>query len=288
MRKSLQLRWAWHSRQLAPSMAVRFKAICVIAIFLTVPSLVFARATVFIQPLEIESPAVGEEFSVAVDINDGKNVSAYQVTVEFSPQTLALVDSKNADYLPAGAFVVPPLITDSRITVAATSLAGASNGDGTLATITFAVVEVSSSTIGFTAALLSDPDANQLDLVTTNGRIIGLEVKNEFPIAIIDAAPARVLTGQAVSLSGMGSIDDGGIRHYAWHFGDGSSVEGQEMVEHIYRQPGNYTVTLTVTDDGVPALTDRAILVITVTDKNLSVRQQRKKITLWGQFKIKK
>ena len=286
MSKSLQTRWDRNSKQLTIPIALRFKVICVIAIFLAIPSLVFARATVSIQPSDMESPAVGEEFSVDVDIISGANVAAYQVTVEFNPRTLALVNTKNADYLPAGVFVVPPLTTDNSVTLAAASLAGASDGDGTLATITFAVIEVNPSTIGFTAVLLSGPDANQLSVITTNGQVTGPADMNEFPVAIIDAIPAKVFTGQTVSLNGVGSLDDSGIRHYVWRFGDGSSAEGQEMVKHVYEQPGNYTVTLTVTDDGVPPLKDQAIFVLTVTDKNLSVHQRGKQITSWGQLKI--
>ena len=286
MSKSLQTRWDRNSKQLTIPIALRFKVICVIAIFLAFPALVLARATVSIQPSDMESPAVGEEFSVDVDIISGANVAAYQVTVEFNPRTLALVNTKNADYLPAGAFVVPPLTTDNSVTLAAASLAGASDGDGTLATITFAVIEANPSTIGFTAVLLSGPDANQLSVITTNGQITGPADMNEFPVAIIDAIPAKVFTGQTVSLNGVGSLDDSGIRHYVWRFGDGSSAEGQEMVKHVYEQPGNYTVTLTVTDDGVPPLKDQAIFVLTVTDKNLSVHQRGKQITSWGQLKI--
>ena len=288
MRNCLQPQWDQNSKQLATPITLRFKSICVIAIFLAIPSLVFARATVSIQPLEMESPAVGKEFSADVTITDGENVSAYQVTVEFNPNTLALVDSKNADYLPAGAFVVPPIITDNDITLAATSLAGASNGNGTLATITFAVVDADSSTIKFTAVLLSDPDANQLDVITTNGQITGPVDLNEAPVAVIEASPSKVYTGQTVSLNGASSQDDSGIRTYVWHFGDGSSTEQNEAVTHVYNQPGNYTVTLTVTDDGVPPLTDQAILVVTVTDEKLSVHQKGKQITSWGQLKIRK
>lgn len=288
MRNRLQPQWDQNSKQLTTLIAWRFNTICVIAIFLAIPSLVFARATVSIQPLEMESPTVGKEFSVDVAIAGGENVAAYQVTVEFNPNTLALVDAKNADYLPENAFVVPPIITDNNVTLAATSLADASNGDGTLATITFAVVDANPSTIKFTAVLLSDPEANQLDVITTNGQITGPVDLNEAPVAVIEATPSKVFTGQTVSLNAAGSQDDSKINTYVWRFGDGSSAERKEAVTHVYKQPGNYTVTLTVTDDGVPPLTDQAILVVTVTDKKLSVHQKGKQITLWGQLKLRK
>ena len=288
MRNCLQPQWDQNLEQLTMPITLRFKAVCVITIFLTIPSLVFARATVSIQPLEMESPTVGKEFSVDVAITDGKNIAAYQVTVEFNPNTLALVDAKNADYLPADAFVVPPIISDNDVTLAATSLAGGSNGNGTLATITFSVVDVNPSTIKFTAALLSDPEANQLEVITTNGQITGPVAKNEFPVAVIDVTPKTVSTGQTVTLSAAGSQDDSKIKTYVWRFGDGSSAERKETVTHVYKQPGTYTVTLTVTDDGVPALKDEALFVITVTDEKLSVDQQGKQILLWGQLKVRK
>ena len=144
------------------------------------------------------------------------------------------------------------------------------------------MIDVNSSIIGFTQVVLSDPDAKQLSLITTNGRITGPADMNEFPIAIIDAIPAKVSVGQTVSLNGAGSLDDSGIRNYIWHFGDGSSAERKETAKHVYKQPGIYTVTLTVTDDGIPPLQDQAILILTVTDKNLSVHQQGKQVTSWG------
>ncbi len=287
MRNSLQPQWDQNSKQPASPITLGFKAICAVVILLAIPALVFARATVSIQPLEMESPVVGKEFSVDVDINGGENVAAYQFTVEFNPGTLAFVDAKNTDYLP-DAFVVPPLITDNNVTLAAAALVGAANGDGTLATITFAVVDVNPSTIKFTAVLLSDPEANQLAVITTNGQITGPADINEFPVAVIEASPSKVFTGQTVSLSGTASQDDSGIRTYVWRFGDGSSTERKETVTHVYKQPGTYTVTLTVTDDGVPPLKDEAIFVITVTDKDLSAHQQGKQITSWGQLKIRK
>ena len=288
MRGGMQPQWDQNSKHLTTPMTLKFKVICVLAIFLAIPSLVFARATVSIQPLEMESPVAGQEFTVDVAITDGENVAAYQVTVEFNPNTLAFVETENADYLPENAFVVLPIITDNDITLAATSLAGASNGNGTLATITFAVVDADPSTIKFTAVLLSDPDANQLDVITTNGQITGPVDLNEAPVAIIEASPSKVFTGQTISLSAAGSQDDSGIRTYVWRFGDGSSADRNEAVTHVYKQPGNYAVTLTVTDDGVPPLTDQAILVVTVTDEKLSVHKKGKQITSWGQLKIRK
>jgi PKD repeat protein len=44
------------------------------------------------------------------------------------------------------------------------------------------------------------------------------------------------------------SDSDGSIASYAWDFGDGATATGQ-TTPHVYAQPGNYRVALTVTDD---------------------------------------
>jgi PKD repeat protein len=58
----------------------------------------------------------------------------------------------------------------------------------------------------------------------------------------------------AVSFTSAGSADpDGAVASYAWDFGDGS-VSGQPEAVHTFTTPGDYVVTLTVTDDqGVPS-----------------------------------
>lgn len=57
---------------------------------------------------------------------------------------------------------------------------------------------------------------------------------------------------QIVSFNASSSYDkDGSIVSYEWDFGDGNNASGR-VVNHIYSQPGEYTVTLTVTDnDGI-------------------------------------
>ena len=68
------------------------------------------------------------------------------------------------------------------------------------------------------------------------------------PVALISATP---LSGKApldVTFDAAGSSDDGTIVSYAWNFGDGNAATGVNPV-HTYVAQGNYTATLTVTDD---------------------------------------
>jgi PKD repeat protein len=64
------------------------------------------------------------------------------------------------------------------------------------------------------------------------------------------------------NFDGTGSTDDGTIVSYAWSFGDGATATGA-TTSHTYGAAGNYTVTLTVTDD--VGLTGAASQTVTVS-----------------------
>ena len=58
------------------------------------------------------------------------------------------------------------------------------------------------------------------------------------------------MVGEKITFNASSSYDpDGKIVKYEWDFGDGSKAEGK-VTTHSYNRPGDYTVTLTVTDDG--------------------------------------
>lgn len=66
-----------------------------------------------------------------------------------------------------------------------------------------------------------------------------------------------------IAFNGSESNDsDGTIVAYEWSFGDGSTGTGINPT-HVYSKAGNYTVTLTVTDDGGKTNTDATYAVIT-------------------------
>ena len=129
------------------------------------------NATVSFLPSSVQSPAIGDQLTLSLNITDGENVAGYQATVTFDTDALRYVSSANADYLPQGAFAVPAVVPGNTVTLAATSLAGESNGDGTLATtslagesngdgtlatLTFEVVAVKASTLTLSDVVLSD------------------------------------------------------------------------------------------------------------------------------------
>jgi DNA/RNA endonuclease G (NUC1) len=70
--------------------------------------------------------------------------------------------------------------------------------------------------------------------------------------------------GGSASFDASASVDpNGSIVSHAWNFGDGSTGEGAN-VTHVYAQDGEYTVTVTITDDD--GLTDTASLTVVVSN----------------------
>lgn len=72
---------------------------------------------------------------------------------------------------------------------------------------------------------------------------------NDGPTAWFSAVADR--DGRTVQFDATDSADqDGRVVRYAWTFGDGTGQQGYEArPSHVFRQPGSYPVTVTVTDD---------------------------------------
>ncbi|WP_144923391.1 PKD domain-containing protein [Halorubrum salsamenti] len=98
------------------------------------------------------------------------------------------------------------------------------------------------------SALGPDDSAKTADSDSTT---ITVEVpdQNEDPSASFTASPSAPEAGETVSFDASGSSDaDGSIASYEWDFGDGETATGATPT-HTYDSPGDYDVTLTVTDD---------------------------------------
>ena len=165
-----------------------------------------SNATVSISPASVVSPDVGEELTFSLNIAGGVNVTGYQTAVSFDPTALqpavsfdptahptvlfnAAVLSSAAftkgDYLPADAFFAGPLVVydwlgdtfsgesiwSGKVIISANTLAGASNGDGTLATLTFTVVDFKPSTLTLSQLYLVDSDGKRWEATTENGAV---------------------------------------------------------------------------------------------------------------------
>ncbi|MBU1046071.1 PKD domain-containing protein [Patescibacteria group bacterium] len=72
---------------------------------------------------------------------------------------------------------------------------------------------------------------------------------NREPVASFSWSPILPFAATNVSFDGSSSYDeDGSIASYSWDFGDGRTSSGVTVI-HAFPDDGNYSVTLTVTDD---------------------------------------
>jgi hypothetical protein len=80
------------------------------------------------------------------------------------------------------------------------------------------------------------------------------------PIGSFTATPDEGLAPVAIMFDASSSYDcDGSIASYAWNYGDGATGSGVSAT-HTYSSPGQYTVTLTLTDsEGYTTATSRVV-----------------------------
>ena len=146
----------------------------------------FGEAVISVNPATLESPMIGEQFTISIDITGGIGIAGYQMTVNFDSTALKYISSENGDYLPAGAIFVPPLRMDAFVTIASLAIGGVTpDGDGTLASVTFEVVSAKTSTIELTDVILPDANNTPMAYSTIDGIVTAPISTEVFSIADI-------------------------------------------------------------------------------------------------------
>jgi parallel beta-helix repeat protein len=104
-------------------------------------------------------------------------------------------------------------------------------------------------------------NASEWSEQVTESLIISLNPLNQPPIANA-GGPCSGNMNDEIIFDGSASYDeDGEIIEYLWDFGDGTNGFGKSIT-HTYTSPGNYTITLIVTDDDKDISTDTNIATV--------------------------
>ena len=156
--------------------------------------------TVRISPSPYVLPDVGDNLNVKLNILGVQDVAGYQATVHFDPTALRYVESANGTYLPSGSVFVPPVVSTNQVIVAATTLSEDSDGDGTLATLTFEVLAKKPSKITLSDVAVMRRDLTSIPIVTQGADIV-------------------VSTQQVLDVNGDGVVNIQDLIIVATHFG---------------------------------------------------------------------
>ena len=127
-----------------------------------------SNATVSVSPASVQSPDVGEELTFSLNIANGVNIAGYQAIVLYDRTALRFVDSTKGDYLAADGFFLRNGGFFGDVTLVANTLE-ASNGAGTLVTLTFEVIDFKASTLTLSQLYLVDSDGKRWEATTSNG-----------------------------------------------------------------------------------------------------------------------
>ena len=195
-----------------------------------------SNATVSVSPASVQSPDVGEELTFSLNIANGVNIAGYQAIVLYDRTAFRLVKFTKGNYLPADAFFADPTFIYgglSQVTLAANTLAEASNGDGTLVTLTFEVIDFKASALTLSQLYLVDSDGKRWEATTSNGVVtippepteetVG-DINRDGVVDILDLTIVGARFGQrgqnSADVNGDGLVDIVDLVLVASEFGD--------------------------------------------------------------------
>ena len=131
------------------------------------------EVTVSITPAQIESPAVGAQLTVSLNIAEAMDIQGFDIRIGFDPTALQYVESAGGDYLPANdEFSVWDVPSTNSVRLFYVSLTDpAAVESGTLTTVTFEVVAAKASTLQLMDVIIGDSNGIPLPVTAQNGMI---------------------------------------------------------------------------------------------------------------------
>jgi len=188
--------------------------------------------------------------TVCVEVSDGHYSDTATASVKIV--NAAPVIGSYPDYTTEEDATIVSTFSFTDLGLGDTHTASISWGDGTTDTPTVTESSGSGSFVG-THMYTEDGDYSATITVTdidggTDTTELSIHVSDVLPYVSITADPTVINEGDSVSFSGsIQNLGEGDS--YEWYFGDGSSSSGSLELSHEYTDQGEYTVSLSVTDD---------------------------------------
>ena len=138
---------------------------------LLVASTAAAQVEISVVP-SADTPAVGYQIEVSINIAGGPNVAGYDFQLTFNSTALEFISIENSDYLPGEPYVPKIEPGDGSVRFAAVALTGTAKGDGTLAVAKFKVLTETETTIGLEDVVIGDRAAKPIQLKSVTSATI--------------------------------------------------------------------------------------------------------------------
>ena len=146
---------------------------------------------VSISPDLVPLSQSGEQFTLEVNISGGVDVAGFQATISFDTNVMRFVDSHSGIFLGPGSLPIPPVIDGGWTTIGGVAIGKSAQGDGTLAYLTFEVVEPKLSFVSLVDVGLSDPNGELAHPHLEHARVVkqtplGNDVNRDGVVNIVD------------------------------------------------------------------------------------------------------
>lgn len=126
-----------------------------------------------IVPSSVESPRVGEQLVITIDIADAKDVSGYQAVLEFDPTALKFVSLTHGTYLSGQLLPVETKVENNQISFAQISIdTAATAANGTLVTIIFEVISAKASKLTLSEVIIGALGGVSFPVTVENAEIL--------------------------------------------------------------------------------------------------------------------
>jgi len=235
------------------------------------------QPSVFFNPLTVSATQLNQTFTLNIDISNVQNLWGWAINVTFDSQYVKFQSSSEGNFLtnqvastfylatkptsykdPYSNLETLQLVTlDDAVSSSSNGEDQSASGSGVLATLTFQAIKQTASTpITLGVSYLEGPNPTSA-AAGTNPQITPVSTSSTATVSLIIPGPPTANAGQEQSVpvgtqvvfNGSESVSSGSSTNYTWTFMDGTLKTLTGMIaNYTFNNPGNYAVTLTVTD----------------------------------------